>query len=100
MGQMEFDFTTAREEKHQIEEIANRMNVEVLSGFLEVMQEILESWGGEAGADFLKIAGREAEQIGQTIQLLKYADTCVQDAIFTAEQTEEKVKEIAELRIY
>lgn len=100
MREIEFDFYTAGQAKCQMENVVNRMNTEVLSGFEEVMQELSEAWRGEAGNQFQKIAGIEAEQMRKTVKLLEDADASLQDAILMAKQIEEKTKEIAEIRTY
>ena len=100
MGEIEFDFYAAGQAIRRVEEVANRMSAEVLPGFEETMRGIRESWTGEAGGKFQELAGREMLKLGQTARYLEYADACVQDAILRAKQTEEKTKEIAELRTY
>lgn len=100
MGEINFNFNAAVQAAHQMEEIMNRMNTEVISDFAEVMQELSGSWNGEAGNCFRELMDREAMQLEQTAQLLDYTESCLQDAICKARRTEEKTKEIAKLRTY
>lgn len=100
MGEIEFDFYTAGQAMRQIEEATNRMSAEVLSGFEETMRGIREAWTGEAGGRFQELAGREMMKLEQTVQYLEYTGACMQEAILTAKHTEEKTKEIANLRTY
>ena len=100
MGEIDFDFGLANQVKNQVEEMVRQMDTGVLLEFEGVMQEVSRAWKGDTGDQFLKITEQEMDQMKQTVQLLKCVDTGVQDAILTAEQTENKVKEIAKLRIY
>lgn len=100
MREMEFEFCVAEQVMHQMEEVVNQMKREVLSGFEEAVQEIGASWKQEAGCRFQELAGREVVQMRQTVRCLENVNACIQDAILTAKQTEEKTEEIARLRTY
>lgn len=100
MEEIKFDFCAAGQAMHQMEEVTERMNTEVLPGFEEVMQEIAECWNGEAGAGFQELMRCEEARMKRSARILNDTDTCIRDAILTAKRVEEKTKEIAKLRTY
>lgn len=100
MGEIQFDVISAGQTMRQISDIRKRLDEETISGFEECMSRMSDAWEGEAAIRFHAAAGRELEKLRQTERLLERARLSLTDAIRKAQRTEEKVKEIAETRIY
>lgn len=100
MGNIEFDFYTSGQILQQVEDMIHRMNTEILNGFQDIIEWTSKSWDSESGNKFCDIAEKEMEKLKGTEKLMEHAAVCLQEAIITAKDTEEKVKEIAEIRTY
>lgn len=98
MQEITFDFCVAGRVAGRLEEVSNRMNRDVLPSYDDIIQELSESWEGDAGGRFCALAWQESVSLKQTSARLKLARDCMQEAVMIAGQAEEKAKEIARQR--
>lgn len=100
MSEIRFDVISAEQAANRLAEVRRRFETETVSGFETCRSRMSGSWEGSAADRFYAAADRELDRLHRTAKLLERTQTCILEAIRTAQRTEEKTKEIAVTRRY
>lgn len=100
VDRIEFDFNLAVRQERQIEETAEYMRQTALPELQELLQEISAAWKGNNAEQFHALFQREYEEAERAAALIECAGQSLRAAINMAEETEERIKELAETRVY
>ena len=100
MREIIFDAAAAGRAADKLREIQENLVNQAVTGLEECREELERAWQGRAAGCFRQIADCEIEKFNQTDRLLRQAEEALMEAIQKAGNTEEKIKEIAEIRKY
>lgn len=100
MDNIEFDFHIAHTQEQNIGQIRQRFSDVISEKYETVMQEVYSGWQGDNSQLFLYKAKVLQERMEHTTLLLEKAEEALHVAALKAERTEEKAKELGEIRVY